>query len=91
VNFAFKTTSSFRRALAKLSPTQKRSAKKAFQLFKEDPFHPRLRTHKIHRLSSLYNKTIYSVWIESDLRAVFYIEGRAIVSVDIGTHAIYRS
>ena len=91
MNFAFKTTTSFRRALTKLSPGQKQSAKKAFQLFREDPFHPRLRTHKIHRLSSLYGKTIYSVWIESDLRAVFYIEGRTVVSVDIGTHDIYRS
>jgi len=32
----------------------------------------------------------YAVCIEGDLRAVFYVEGNIIWSVDIGTHAIYR-
>jgi hypothetical protein len=35
-------------------------------------------------------KKIYAVNIESDLRAVFYIEGDWVVSVDIGTHAIFK-
>jgi hypothetical protein len=46
--------------------------------------------HKIHKLSAQYGKTIYSVWIEDDLRAAFYIEGDIIWSVTIGSHAIYR-
>jgi hypothetical protein len=50
----------------------------------------RLRTHKIHHLSALYRKTIYAARIEGDLRAVFYLEGQSVISVDIGTHAIYR-
>ncbi|HEY5792378.1 MAG TPA: hypothetical protein VIS74_03710 [Chthoniobacterales bacterium] len=36
-------------------------------------------------------KTIYAVCIEADLRAVFFIEGATIWSVDIGAHAIYRA
>jgi mRNA-degrading endonuclease YafQ of YafQ-DinJ toxin-antitoxin module len=91
VSYVFKTTPSFRKALAGLGPAQKQSAKAAFKTFKEDPFDPRLRTHKIHKLSSIYGKTIHSVWIEGDLRSVFYIEGNMVVSVDIGTHAIYRA
>ena len=91
MNFEFKTTPSFRRALAKLTAEQQRSALAAFKLFRVNPFDPRLRSHKIHRLSALYGKTIYSACIESDLRAVFYIEGNTVVSVDIGTHVIYRS
>ena len=91
MSYRFKTTPAFRKALAKLLPTQKQSAKKAYVLFKKNPFDPRLRTHKIHHLSALYKKTIYSVWVEGDLRSVFYLEGENIVSVDIGTHAIYRS
>ncbi len=63
---------------------------KAFRIFKENPFDPRLRVHKIHKLSAQYGKTIYSVWIEDDLRAAFYIEGDIIWSVAIGSHAIYR-
>ena len=70
---------------------EKQAAKAAFRIFKENPFDPRLRTHKIHKLSAAHGKTIYSVWIEADLRAVFYLEGSTVWSIDIGTHAIYRS
>jgi hypothetical protein len=48
-------------------------------------------THKIHHLSALYKKTIYAVRVEDDLRSIFYLDGEDIVSVDIGTHAIYRN
>ena len=89
--YQFKTTPAFRKSLAKLSPSQKHSAKQAFSFFKKDPFDPRLRTHKIHQLSALYKKTIYAVRVEDDLRSIFYLDGKLIVSVDIGTHAIYRS
>ena len=91
MSFRYKTTPSFRKALRKLSLSQKQSAREAFRLFKLNPFDQRLRTHKIHRLSALYKKTIYSVWIEGDLRSVFYLEGNDIVSVDIGTHSIYKA
>jgi len=53
-----------------------------------------LRAHKIHRLSSQYGRTIYaaiySVYIEGDLRAVFYLEKDRVVTVSIGAHTIYR-
>jgi mRNA-degrading endonuclease RelE of RelBE toxin-antitoxin system len=91
VIYRLKTTPAFRKALSKLSPPQKQSAKKAFALFKKNPFDPRLHTHKIHHLSALYKKTIYAVRVEGDLRAIFYLEAENIVSLDIGTHAIYRS
>ena len=90
MNHKFKTTPAFRKALSKLVPSQKASAKQAFAVFKKDPVDPRLRTHKIHQLSSLYKKTIYAVRIEDDLRAIFYLDGENVVSLDIGTHAIYR-
>ncbi|MCE0522617.1 MAG: hypothetical protein LV480_06875 [Methylacidiphilales bacterium] len=90
MNYRFRSAKSFHRALAGLNPKQKQAAKAAFRVFKQNPFDPRLRTHKIHKLSSTHGKTIYSVWIEADLRAVFYLEGSTIWSVDIGTHDIYR-
>lgn len=62
-----------------------------FQLFKQNPFDPRLRAHKIHRLSAHYGRTIYAVDIAADLRAAFYVEGETVWSVSIGTHAIYES
>ena len=51
---------------------------------------PRLRTHKIHRLSAHYGRIIYAVEIEADLRAVFYIDGDRVITVDIGTHDVYK-
>jgi mRNA-degrading endonuclease YafQ of YafQ-DinJ toxin-antitoxin module len=90
MKYRFRTAKSFRRALTKLNPTQRHAAKAAFIIFKENPFDPRLRTHKIHKLSAVYGQTIFSACIEADLRAVFYLEGTTVWSVDIGTHAIYR-
>jgi hypothetical protein len=59
--------------------------------FQQNPFDPRLRAHKIHRLSAHYGRTIYAVDIAADLRAAFYVEGETVWSVSIGTHAIYES
>lgn len=90
MNYRFKTTPTFRKALAKLTPAQKDSARRAFAIFKNDPFDPRLRVHKIHALSARFRRTMHSARVEEDLRVVFYVEGDLVVSADIGTHAIYR-
>jgi hypothetical protein len=88
--YNYKATRQFWRSFGKLTPSQQSSAKKAWLIFKSDPFDARLRTHKIASLSARFGRTIHSVWIESDLRAVFYLDGVDCISVDIGTHAIYR-
>ena len=87
----FKTTPQFRKALQKLSPEQKRAAKAGFQIFKQNPFDPRLRSHKIHRLSGIMKRTVYAAVVAGDLRAAFYLEGDVVVSFNIGTHDIYRA
>ena len=74
----------------RLSPEQKESARKAWKIFREDPFDSRLRTHKIHSLSAQYGRTIYSVEIEGDLRSTFYLDGETIVSLIIGTHEMFK-
>lgn len=86
----YRATPQFWRSYRKLTATQQASARKAWPIFKADPFDPRLRTHRIASLSARAGRTIHSVWIEGDLRAVFYQDGEDIVSVDIGTHDIYR-
>jgi hypothetical protein len=58
--------------------------------FQGRPFDPRLRAHKIQRLSAEYGRTIYSVEIEGDLRSTFYLDGETVVSLIIGTHDIYK-
>jgi hypothetical protein len=35
-------------------------------------------------------QTVFALVIEGDLRAVFYIEGGAVISFNIGSHVVYR-
>jgi hypothetical protein len=65
--------------------------RRAWKIFKANPFDPRLSVHKMHALSAKSGKTIHAVAIEADLRAVFFVEGKTVFTVDIGTHAIYRT
>lgn len=90
MKYRFKPTEDFWESFYDLSPGQKESTRRVWEIFKENPFDPRLRTHKIHRLSAQYRHTIYAVEIEGDLRVVFFIERNLVVTVDIGTHDIYK-
>jgi hypothetical protein len=90
MKYRFKPTENFWEGFYDLSPSQKDSTRRAWRIFKENPFDPRLRTHKIHRLSAQYGCTIYAVEIEGDLRAMFFIENDLVVTVDIGKHEIYK-
>jgi len=90
MSYRYRAAERFWTNFYRLSPAQKQSARKAWKIFKEDPFDPRLRTHKIHRLSAHYGRAVYAVEIEGDLRSTFYIEAQTVISLTIGTHAIYR-
>jgi hypothetical protein len=90
MKYRYKSTENFWESFHELSPSQKDSTRRAWKIFKENPFDSRLRTHKIHRLSAMYNRTIYAVEIEGNLRVVFYIESDWVVTIDIGTHDIYK-
>ena len=90
MNYRFRAAKSFWRSWSRLSEVQQRAAWQAFPIFKANPFDPRLRAHKIHRLSAQYGRTIYAVDIAGDLRATFYVEGETVWSVSIGTHDLYK-
>jgi len=90
MNYRFRAARTFWRSWSNLSEVQQRAARQAFPIFKANPFDPRLRAHKIHRLSAQYGRTIYAVDIAGDLRATFYVEGETIWSVSIGTHDLYK-
>ena len=83
-------TENFWRKFYALPSHQKESVRKQWQIFKLDPFDSRLGTHKIHSLSAQMGKTVRSVVIEGDLRAVFVIDDDLVTTIDIGSHAIYR-
>ena len=90
MKYRFRAVEKYWTSFYRLSPAQKESARKAWQIFKEDPFDPRLRTHKIQGLSARYGRTSYAVDVEGDLRSLFYLDGDIVVSLVIGTHQIYR-
>ena len=90
MKYRFRATRAFWRSFEKLPDQQQRRARQAFVIFKQNPFDPRLRSHKIQKLSARYARAIYAAEIEADLRVVFYIEGDVVTTVDIGSHALYR-
>jgi len=90
MKYRFKPTETFWESFYDLTSSQKESARRAWKIFKQNPFDSRLRTHKIYRLSAHYGRTIYAVEIEADLRAIFFIDRNCVVTVDIGTHEIYK-
>ena len=90
MKYRSKPTQAFWESFYALSSSQKDSTRRAWRVFKENPFDPRLRSHKIHRLSARYDRTIYAAEIEADLRVVFYVEGDVVVTMDIGSHELYR-
>lgn len=86
----YRATEAFWESFYDLRGAQKESVRRAWLIFKEDPFDPRLRAHKIHRLSNFYHRTIYAAVIEADLRILFYIDAETVWTVDVGTHDLYR-
>jgi mRNA-degrading endonuclease YafQ of YafQ-DinJ toxin-antitoxin module len=89
MKYRFRATRTFWRNFGKLSIRQQGNAREAFVIFKQNPFDSRLRAHKIHKLSARYGRVIYAAEIEADLRVLFYIEASTVVTVDIGSHAVY--
>jgi hypothetical protein len=90
MKYRFRAVERFWTSFYRLSPADKESARNAWKIFKEDPFDPRLRAHKIQRLSAYYGRTIYAVKIEGDLRSMFFLDGETVVSLTNGTHDIYK-
>ena len=90
MKYRFRATRAFWRSFTKLPAQQQHHARNAFVIFKGNPFDSRLGAHKIHKLSARYYRVIYAAEIEADLRVVFYVEGSTIVTVDIGSHDLYR-
>ena len=91
MSYQYRAVEKFWRNFYRLSDSQKESVRRAWVTFKEDPFHPSLGTHEIHRLSARAGHTIYSTVIEADLRALFRIDGSWVTTLDVGTHTLYRA
>lgn len=91
MSYRYRATPQFWKNFHALPAAQKDVTRDKFRIFRENPFDPRLRTHKIRSLSSVFNRTVHAAVVEKDLRAVFYIEADVVVTFNIGTHDIYKT
>jgi hypothetical protein len=90
VSYEYKVTEKFWENFYALSDSQKASVREKWKIFKDNPFDPILRSHKINVLSAYARHTIYSVVIEANLRVLFRIDENTITSLDVGTHNLYQ-
>ena len=85
--FAIETRSRFDKNYRKLSKQLKNTAKEKEPIFRADPFHPSLRTHKLHGKE----KNIWAFWINYHYRIKFvFLSKTRILFLDIGLHDIYE-
>ncbi len=78
------TTAGFRQALDNLPESVRRQAKRAYKLFLQNPSHPSLNFKLL-----IPRRSIYSVRIGLDYRAVGIREHDTIIWFWIGSHADY--
>lgn len=76
----------WRRSFKKLPKPIQEKAYKAFELFKQDPWHPAL---DIHRIRGTRNPRVYEGYVDGGHRFTFHYEDNTtIVHRNIGTHKI---
>jgi len=86
VSYSYKASQTFWRQFYALPDSQKESVRAAWKIFKVNPFDERLGTHKIAYLSARAKRAIWSVVIEPDLRALFYIDSGTVFTIGVGNH-----
>jgi mRNA interferase RelE/StbE len=80
-------SSFFHRRYKQLTEKQKADFKKAIQLFVENPFHSKLKTHKLKGKWGAY----WSFSINYSDRVLFkFLSQETIDLINIGDHSIYR-
>jgi len=71
----------------KLTREVRDKAKEKERMFREGPFHPVLKTHKL----SGKNKECWAFWITYSYRIKFiFLPNEEVLFLDIGTHEIYK-
>ena len=77
----------FEKHYKKLPKKIKEKAKEKEKIFREDPFHPLLRTHKLHGK----DKDCWAFWIDYRYRIKFiFLSENKVLFLDIGPHDIYK-
>lgn len=77
----------FEKQYKKLPESIKRQARGKEDLFRDDPFHPLLRTHKLQGKE----KEAWAFWINYSYRIKFlFLAQEEVLFYEVGTHAIYH-
>lgn len=81
------TASQFRRKFKKLPEEVKRRAKEREEIFRDDQFHPKLETHKLHGKYSRF----WAFSITNAYRIMFeFLPDGSAAFIDVDTHDMYR-
>lgn len=80
-------TPRFERSFRKLSPEIKKKAIKKEKVFRKNPFHPSLRTHKLS--GNLKNLWAFSITHSHRLVFEFLDENTIVVFIIVGDHSVY--
>ena len=76
----------FKKSYKNLSPQIKLKAEVKEKIFRQNPFHPSLDTHKLH--GKLKNQWSFS--IDREFRILFEFNKSDVILLDVGDHEIYR-
>lgn len=77
----------FLKSLKRLPDRVVRQAEKKEKLFREDPFSPQLKVHKL----SGRERDVWAFWINYSYRIKFvFLHDKEVLFLDIGTHKIYK-
>jgi mRNA-degrading endonuclease RelE of RelBE toxin-antitoxin system len=81
-----RVTTLFEKHCRKLPKQVKEEAKKKESAFRENPFDPTLRTHRLHGK----DKEAYAFWASYSYRIKFiFLDEETVLFLDVGTHDIY--
>ncbi|OGZ32705.1 MAG: hypothetical protein A3H02_02970 [Candidatus Niyogibacteria bacterium RIFCSPLOWO2_12_FULL_41_13] len=77
----------FDKSYKKLPREIKEKVKQKEKIFRENPFDPRLKTHKLHGKE----KEALAFWINYYYRVKFiFLNDREVLFLDVGAHEIYK-
>jgi mRNA-degrading endonuclease YafQ of YafQ-DinJ toxin-antitoxin module len=82
-----KISSRYKKSFRVLDPQIQEKAIEKINIFRENPFDPRLKTHKLHGK----DRDCWAFWIDYKYRIKFtFLSDNEVLFLDIGPHDIYR-